>query len=63
MLDTSEEPNFVFSIDGHTMTVIEADGVSTQPLMVDSLQIFAGQRYSVVLDAFVIPFLVLVHCL
>ncbi|KAH9030422.1 laccase [Lactarius pseudohatsudake] len=44
-------PNFVFSIDGHQLTVIEADGIETKPLVVDSLQIFAGQRYSVVLNA------------
>ncbi|KAI0042265.1 multicopper oxidase [Auriscalpium vulgare] len=42
---------FVFSIDGHQLTIIEADGVSTQPLVVDTLQILAGQRYSVVLNA------------
>ncbi|KZV71809.1 multicopper oxidase [Peniophora sp. CONT] len=44
-------PNFVFSIDKHTLTVIEADGNSVIPHDVSSLQIFAGQRYSVVLDA------------
>ncbi|KAF8888045.1 Cupredoxin [Infundibulicybe gibba] len=32
-------------------TVIEADGISTEPLVVDSIQIFAGQRYSFVLSA------------
>ncbi|KAI0049487.1 multicopper oxidase [Auriscalpium vulgare] len=42
---------FVFSIDGHQLTIIEADGQNTQPLVVDTLQIFAGQRYSVVLNA------------
>ncbi|KAG2346682.1 laccase [Suillus weaverae] len=45
------DPNFQFSIDGHNFTVIEADGVLTEPLVVDQLQIFAGQRYSVVLVA------------
>ncbi|KAF9232456.1 laccase [Melanogaster broomeanus] len=45
------DPNFVFSIDGHNLTVIEADGVLTEPLVIDSLQIFAGQRYSVILNA------------
>ncbi|CAK5267851.1 unnamed protein product [Mycena citricolor] len=45
------DPNYVFSIDGHSLTVIEADGVSTKPVTVDSLQIFAGQRYSFVLKA------------
>jgi iron transport multicopper oxidase len=45
------DPNFHFSIDGHNLTVIEADGQLTEPLMVDELRIFAGQRYSVVLAA------------
>nr|QMP96873.1 laccase 8 precursor [Cerrena sp.] len=44
-------PNFVFSIDNHNMTVIEVDGVNSQPLTVDSIQIFAAQRYSFVLNA------------
>ncbi|KAJ7598428.1 laccase [Mycena floridula] len=42
------DPNYTFSIDGHNMTIIEADGISTNPYTVDSLQIFAGQRYSFV---------------
>ncbi|KAF8553018.1 laccase [Imleria badia] len=45
------DPSFVFSIDGHNLTVIEADGGLTEPLLVDSLQVFAGQRYSVILNA------------
>lgn len=45
------DPNFTFSIDDHSLQVIEADGENTVPLLVDSLQIFAGQRYSVVLVA------------
>ncbi|KAG1735550.1 laccase [Suillus lakei] len=45
------DSNFEFSIDGHNFTVIEADGQLTEPLVVDQLQIFAGQRYSVVLVA------------
>ncbi|KAJ7936277.1 laccase [Mycena leptocephala] len=44
-------PNFIFTIDGHTFTIIEVDGVNTQPLTVDSIQIYAGQRYSFVLNA------------
>lgn len=32
------------------MTVIEVDGVNTKPLTVDSIQIFAGQRYSFVVS-------------
>ncbi|OCB91779.1 laccase [Sanghuangporus baumii] len=44
-------PTYNFSIDGHRMTVIEADGVETNPLPVDVFQIFPGQRYSVVVNA------------
>jgi iron transport multicopper oxidase len=45
------DPSFYFSVDGHNLTVIEADGLLTEPLVVDELRIFAGQRYSVVLVA------------
>jgi iron transport multicopper oxidase len=51
LVSISCDPNFVFSIDGHQLTVIEADGIETKPLVVDSIQIFAGQRYSFVLNA------------
>ncbi|KAG2031895.1 laccase [Suillus americanus] len=43
--------NFVFSIDNHLFTVIEADSDYTTPLEVDSIQILAGQRYSFILVA------------
>ena len=45
------DPSFTFSVDGHNLTTIEADGENTTPVVVDSLQIFAGQRYSAVLNA------------
>ncbi|KAJ7888182.1 laccase [Mycena olivaceomarginata] len=51
LVSMSCDPNFIFTIDGHTMTIIEADGVNTEPLTVDSIQIYAGQRYSFVLTA------------
>ncbi|KAG2357593.1 laccase [Suillus spraguei] len=51
LVSISCDPNFQFSVDGHNLTVIEADGQLTEPLVVDQLQIFAGQRYSVVLVA------------
>ncbi|KAF9477937.1 laccase [Pholiota conissans] len=50
LVSISCDPNFTFSIDGHSFTIIEVDGVNTQPLVVDSIQIFAGQRYSFVLN-------------
>lgn len=40
-----------FSIDQHQMKIIEADGELTKPLVVDSLKIYAGQRYSFILEA------------
>ncbi|KAF8511284.1 laccase [Hysterangium stoloniferum] len=42
---------FNFTVEGHNVTVIEADGVSHQPYEVSSVGIAAGQRYSVVLNA------------
>ncbi|CAL1714469.1 unnamed protein product [Somion occarium] len=51
LLAISCDPAYTFSIDNHTMTIIEVDGINSEPLAVDSLQIFAGQRYSFVLEA------------
>jgi len=51
LVSISCDPAYNFSIDGHQMSVIEADGTNVRPLQVDSLEIFAGQRYSVVLAA------------
>ncbi|KAG6865144.1 hypothetical protein C0991_004826 [Blastosporella zonata] len=45
------DPVFTFSIDNHTFTIIEADGEYTKPLVVDSLAISPGQRYSAILTA------------
>ena len=46
LVSLSCDPNYTFSIDGHNMTVIEADSVNHEPVTVDSIQIYAGQRYS-----------------
>ncbi|KAJ7664849.1 laccase 3 precursor [Mycena rosella] len=51
LVSLSCDPNFIFSIDAHDMTIIEVDSVNHLPLTVDSIQIFAGQRYSFVLTA------------
>ncbi|CAA7264102.1 unnamed protein product [Cyclocybe aegerita] len=51
LISVSCDPNFTFSIDGHNMTIIEVDSVNVEPLTVDSIQIFAAQRYSFVLTA------------
>jgi Putative multicopper oxidases len=42
LISISCDTNYVFSIDGHNFTVIEADAQNTQPVVVDSIQIFAG---------------------
>jgi iron transport multicopper oxidase len=42
LVSISCDPSFIFSIDNHTMTVIEVEGTNTQPLLIDSLEIFAG---------------------
>ncbi|KAJ6545172.1 laccase 1 [Mycena capillaripes] len=51
LVSLSCDPNFIFSVDSHSMTIIEVDSVNHNPLTVDSIQIFAGQRYSFVLTA------------
>nr|QJT78376.1 laccase 1 [Trametes hirsuta] len=51
LVSLSCDPNYTFSIDGHNLTVIEVDGINSKPLTVDSIQIFAAQRYSFVLNA------------
>lgn len=43
LVSISCDPNFTFSIDGHNMTIIEVDGNNVEPLVVDSIQIFAGK--------------------
>ncbi|KAG2022525.1 laccase 5 [Coprinopsis cinerea AmutBmut pab1-1] len=51
IVSLSCDPDYTFSIDNHTMTIIEADGQNTKPLEVESIRVFAGQRYSVVVNA------------
>ena len=51
LISLSCDPFYTFSIDGHSMTIIEADGVNTLPLVVNNITIFAGQRYSFILNA------------
>ena len=45
------DPSFNFTIDGHRMTIIEVEGNEVEPYEVDSIPIYAGQRYSVVVTA------------
>jgi len=44
-------PFHSFSVDGHKLTIIEADGIAHEPLEVDQFDIYAAQRYSAILTA------------
>lgn len=46
LLNIACDPNYMFSIDNHRMTIIEVDGVNHHPVEVNAVQIFSGQRYS-----------------
>jgi iron transport multicopper oxidase len=48
LVSISCDTNFKFSIDGHQLTVIEVDGTNHEALIIDQVQIFAAQRYSLV---------------
>ncbi|KAK0451157.1 laccase lcc5, partial [Desarmillaria tabescens] len=51
MINVGCAATFTVSIESHLMTIIEVDGVNHVPYTVDEIQIFAGQRYSFVLNA------------
>ncbi|KAG9315382.1 laccase [Chiua virens] len=51
VVSMSCDPQFNFTIDGHRLNIIEVDGNEVTPVQVDSLPVFAGQRYSVVVTA------------
>lgn len=51
LLNMSCKQFYNFTIDNHTMTVIEVDGDYVEPYTVDSIQIYAAQRYSFILNA------------
>eukprot|EP00057_Strongylocentrotus_purpuratus_P023341 XP_011677815.1 PREDICTED: laccase-4-like [Strongylocentrotus purpuratus] len=42
---------FRVSVDNHTLTIIASDGAYVQPVEVDTLVIYGGERYDVVLNA------------
>ncbi|KIJ44605.1 multicopper oxidase, partial [Sphaerobolus stellatus SS14] len=51
IVSLSAQGAFTFQIEGHTLTIIEADGVPTVPYTVTAIQILAAQRYSAVVTA------------
>lgn len=56
MINMACDPAFTFQIDNHTdLTIIEVDGVNHQPLIVDEITIFPGQRYSFIVSLSRLP--------
>ncbi|KAG5651439.1 hypothetical protein H0H81_008643 [Sphagnurus paluster] len=51
VINISAYSGYEFSIEGHRLTIIEVDGINHVPLTVDRFMVYAGQRYSVVLNA------------
>ncbi|KAL8642628.1 MAG: hypothetical protein Q9228_000721, partial [Teloschistes exilis] len=50
LLNTSLDSTFVFSIDGHNMTVIGSDFVTIEPYNTSAVLVGIGQRYHVVVE-------------
>lgn len=46
LVNTGSFVNTIFSVDGHALTVVEADGVAIQPFNASSVELAVGQRYS-----------------
>jgi iron transport multicopper oxidase len=51
LINMSARNVFTMSVDSHDLTVIEADGEPTTPMIVNEVEILAGQRYSLILHA------------
>ncbi|KAG6852441.1 hypothetical protein C0991_011930 [Blastosporella zonata] len=51
VINQSARNVFTISVDSHDLTIIEADGVATTPMVVNQIDVLAGQRYSLVLTA------------
>lgn len=51
LINTGAFATFQFSVDNHSLSVIEADGTVVHPISVHRLEIAVAQRYSVVLHA------------
>ncbi|KAI0033322.1 multicopper oxidase 3B [Vararia minispora EC-137] len=51
ILNTGSFASIKFSVDGHPLTLIEADSTPTSPIVVSSVTVAVAQRYSVLLTA------------
>ncbi|KAK4095875.1 multicopper oxidase [Parathielavia hyrcaniae] len=56
LVNTAVDTTFVFSIDGHNLTVIEMDFVPIKPYNTTNLKIGIGQRYHVVVNGLDKPY-------
>ncbi|KAK3379063.1 multicopper oxidase-domain-containing protein [Lasiosphaeria ovina] len=56
LINTAVDTTFVFSIDNHTMKVVEADFVPIVPYETDHIKIGIGQRYHVIVHGLDKPF-------
>ncbi|KAL4918819.1 multicopper oxidase [Aspergillus aurantiobrunneus] len=55
LINTSTDTTYIFTIDNHNFTVVEADLVPVKPYITDHLAIGIGQRYHVVLNTWPEP--------
>lgn len=50
VVNVAATTNYVFAIDGHSMTVTHADGNRVQPVVVQAIPIGIGERWDVIVD-------------
>lgn len=55
VINISAGSMLLFTIDNHTFTIIEMDGIVTEPVVTDRLEIHSGQRYSVLVTMDQVP--------
>lgn len=51
LVNTAFQSTFIFSIDNHNFTVVEADFVPVEPFNATSILIAIGQRYHIIVEA------------
>lgn len=50
VVNVAATTNYVFALDGHSMTVTHADGNRVQPVVVQAIPIGIGERWDVIVD-------------
>ncbi|KAL0932593.1 multicopper oxidase [Colletotrichum truncatum] len=51
VISTSFDTSFIFSIDNHILTIVEADFVPVTPINTTSVLVAIGQRYHIIVEA------------